>query len=391
VRLLIHSPFYRPHVGGVETYVEELDQALWAAGAVDGITVLAPDLPAGAPDVEHEPDGTRIVRYPAVEAIPNFPLPCVWRRGWWRALRLAAEPGPDLVVAHTRFFPSTAVALAHARRLRVPYVHVEHGSDYVQMDGFAEKVARLYDATIGRAVLRAADARIAISAAAAEFVRRLAGVDATVVYRGVPLDRLGAARPAPGAGELAGGRRLIVYVGRLIDGKGVADLVTAVDGIAANVCCVVVGDGPRRADLERQVGAARRGDRFAFLGYLPEDEALAWIAAADVVVNPSYTEGLPTTVLWAAALGRPVVATSVGGTPEIVADGVSGLLVPPRAPAVLQAALESLVADPELRERLGAAASEDIRERFDTERGAERWLAAASAALDGASRRQVRH
>lgn len=385
MRLLIHSPYYRPHVGGLETYVEELNHALWAAGAVEAITVFTPDLPAGAPVGEREPEGTRIVRYPAVEIIPNFPVPRLWSRRWWRALRAAAAVRPDLVVGHTRFFVTSALALLHARRLGVPYVHVEHGSDFVQMERrWAGSVARLYDETLGRLVLRAADRRIAVSAAAAAFVRRLAGVEATVVHRGLPLERIAAAQPAPSSLELAAGRPLLVYVGRLIDGKGVTDLLAAVEGLDDEVLCAIVGDGPRRADLERQAAAGRR-ERFAFLGYLPEDEALGWVLAADVVVNPSYTEGLPTTVLWAAACGRAVVATDVGGTPEVVSDGATGMLVPARDVAALRSALGALVSDPALRSELGDAAQRDVRERFDTREGAARWLEVAAGASDGLS------
>jgi glycosyltransferase involved in cell wall biosynthesis len=225
-------------------------------------------------------------------------------------------------------------------------------------------------------VLRRADVRIAVSAAAAAFVRRLAGVDATVVHRGLPLDRLDAVRASADA-ALAADRPIVAYVGRLIDGKGVADLVDAIAALPQEVLCVIVGDGPRRADLEQRAARAHP-DRFAFTGYLPEDDALAWVMAADVVVNPSYTEGLPTTVLWAAALGRGIVATDVGGTGEIVTDGTSALLVAPRDVDRLHDALARLLGDDALRARLGATARDDVRRRFDTVAGATRWLAVAT-------------
>jgi glycosyltransferase involved in cell wall biosynthesis len=268
-----------------------------------------------------------------------------------------------------------------ARALGVPYVHVEHGSDYVQLDArLPSLAARAYDTGIGRQVLRRADVRLAISAAAGAFVRRLAGVDASVVYRGLPLDRLDAARPAPEASAFAAGRTLVVYVGRLIDGKGVGDLVSAMAQLGDHVCCAVIGDGPRGPELRRRAEALAPG-RWRFTGYLPEDDALAWIRAADVVVNPSYTEGLPTTVLWAAALGRAIVATDVGGTGEVVRDGVSGLLVRPRAVAQLRGALAALAADPPRRERLGAVARQDALLRFDAAAGARRWLALAAGRI----------
>jgi glycosyltransferase involved in cell wall biosynthesis len=226
--------------------MEELADALWASGGVEAITVLAPDLPGGAPRRERDPSGTVIIRYPARDVIPNFPVPDALSRGFGGALRAAAATRPDLVVGHTRFFVSSAVALVQARALGVPYVHVEHGSDYVQLDArLPSLAARAYDTGIGRQVLRRADVRLAISAAAGAFVRRLAGVDASVVYRGLPLDRLDAARPAPEASAFAAGRTLVVYVGRLIDGKGVGDLVSAMAQLGDHVCCAVIGDGPR--------------------------------------------------------------------------------------------------------------------------------------------------
>ena len=380
VRLLVHCPYYRPHVGGLETYVEELADALWSLGGVDAITVLAPSLPDGAPAREMEPAGTRIIRYPGREVIANFPVPKLLSRGWRRALRDAALPRPDVVVGHTRFFATTAIALAHARALGVPYVHVEHGSDFVQLDAWwTSAAARIYDGTLGRLVLRRADVRLAVSAAAAGFVRQLAGVDADVVYRGLPLARLEAASPPPAAVRFADGRPLVVYVGRLIDGKGVGDLVEAVAGMREDARCVVVGDGPRGPELRRRAEETSPG-RWRFTGYLPEDDALSWVQAADIVVNPSYTEGLPTTVLWGAALGRAIVATDVGGTREIVEHGVSGVLVAPRAPDELRLALDALAADPARRERLGSAARAGAHDSFDAVTGARRWLELATAA-----------
>jgi glycosyltransferase involved in cell wall biosynthesis len=384
LRLLVHAPYYRPHVGGVEAYVEELHEALWATGEVEAITVLAPDLPAGAPPRERQADGTLILRYPALEIVPNFPLPKLWTRGWRRARREALATRPDVVVGHTRFFVSAALAHVHARRARARHLHVEHGSDYVQMERrWPSRAARGYDDTLGRLVLRRADARIAVSAAAAGFVRRLAGVEATVVHRGLPSERLAAVRPTAEAERLGDGRPVIAFVGRLMDGKGIHDLVDAVDALDADALCVVVGDGPARAALEARVAAAGHPERFTFTGMLPEADALAWVAAADVVVNPSYTEGLPTTVLWAAACGRAVVASTVGGTPEIVTDGVSGLLHAPRDVAGLRRALSAVVGDRALRDRLGAAARADVWERFDSAAGAARWLAVARRDDDG--------
>ena len=100
------------------------------------------------------------------------------------------------------------------------------------------------------------------------------------------------------------------------------------------------------------------------LGFVPHDEVLRLIERAAVVVAPSRREGFGVTVAEAMAHGRPVVASAVGGLLDLVVDGETGLLVPPRDPAALRAALERLLGDAELRARLGAAARERARERF---------------------------
>ena len=337
MRLLVHAPYFRPHVGGVEAYVEELTGALWATGRVHGLTVVAPALPGGAA-VERDANGTRILRYPGFDAISNFPVPRP-SPATARCLAASTSPRPDLILANTRFFLSSALALGQARRLGVPYVHIEHGSDYVQLDQrWAAAAARFYDQSLGRTVLRRADGLVAISEAARDFVERLSGRTPQVVYRGLPLARLASVERAVDVAALAAGRPVVVYAGRLIDGKGVRDLVEAVGGLADEVLCVVLGDGPRREDLERQAAEAAPG-RFVFEGYVAEERVIACMKAAHVVVNPSYTEGLPTSILLAAACGTAVVATDVGGTREISPHGEVGLLVraPPARPPALRA------------------------------------------------------
>jgi glycosyltransferase involved in cell wall biosynthesis len=173
------------------------------------------------------------------------------------------------------------------------------------------------------------------------------------------------------------------FVGRLIDGKGVADLIEAFGGLAheqALLC--VVGDGPRREELEALCAARGLRGRCRFTGCQPEGRALELIRASDAIVNPSYTEGLPTSVLEAALLGRAIVASDVGGTPEVVSDRHSALLVGAGDVEALRAALDELLADPELRARLGRTAREDAVERFDRSTSARSFAALARQLVD---------
>jgi glycosyltransferase involved in cell wall biosynthesis len=176
---------------------------------------------------------------------------------------------------------------------------------------------------------------------------------------------------------------LIGEVGRLCDVKGQRELIAALadlpDARAVLIGADLEQDGAYQRELELE--AERRGvrDRVFFAGR--RDDAAAALAELDVFALPSWTEGLPLVVLEAMARRRPVVATSVGGTPEVVVDGETGLLVPPRDPKALAAALRRLLADADLRTRMGESGYRRVRDRFTAGAMAERVLAVYDAAL----------
>jgi glycosyltransferase involved in cell wall biosynthesis len=131
---------------------------------------------------------------------------------------------------------------------------------------------------------------------------------------------------------------------------------------------LIVGDGPARGEVERL--AAPLGEAALLLGH--RGDVVDVLRASDVLLHPTSMDAFPTVLLEAGAVGLPTIATAVGGIPEIVADGRSGMLVSaPPATAAVVPLLERLLGDDALRERLGAAA----RERFDAEFTAQRWAA----------------
>jgi glycosyltransferase involved in cell wall biosynthesis len=156
-----------------------------------------------------------------------------------------------------------------------------------------------------------------------------------------------------------------VTVGRLIPLKRVDGLLEALKELP-DLGLVVVGDGPERPRLERRARELGVSDRVYFAGQRSKKEALGLMAACDLFVLNSVHEGLPHVVLEAMALGLPVVATAAGGTPEVVRDGETGVLVPSRY-GTLGASLSALARDPALRRRLGRAARQWIGERLSAE------------------------
>jgi glycosyltransferase involved in cell wall biosynthesis len=153
--------------------------------------------------------------------------------------------------------------------------------------------------------------------------------------------------------ELEG--QVLVFAGRLGPQKAVGSLLAALKGVDG-ATLVVAGDGPERRALERRAGELGLAGRVRFLGSVSRETVLRLFGAADASVLPSAWENFPHTVVEALAVGCPVVATSVGGVPEVVRDGENGLLVAPADPGALADALRRVLSDERLRQRLAAAA-----------------------------------
>jgi glycosyltransferase involved in cell wall biosynthesis len=127
-----------------------------------------------------------------------------------------------------------------------------------------------------------------------------------------------------------------------------------------DVTLVVAGEGPERAMLERRSGELGVAARVRFLGSLPRDDVLRLFRAADASLLPSAWENFPHTVVESLAVGTPVIATEVGGVPEVVRDGRNGLLVPPEDPTALAEAIDRLLGDDRLRDALTSVTSASV-------------------------------
>lgn len=161
---------------------------------------------------------------------------------------------------------------------------------------------------------------------------------------------------------------IVSFVGMLTPRKGIDTLVEAL-GILARTprgapLLAIAGIGELQGSLEAQARELGIADRLRFAGKVAHDEVPWWMAAGDVFCLPSLSEGLPTVVCEAMACGRAVVATAVDGTPEIVDDGATGLLVPPRDAQALATALERLLGDDSLRHRFAEEALTRARETY---------------------------
>jgi glycosyltransferase involved in cell wall biosynthesis len=169
-----------------------------------------------------------------------------------------------------------------------------------------------------------------------------------------PLPSREEARAALGVPGLDDSAPLLAFAGRLGPAKALDVLLDALDALPG-VALLLAGDGPERRRLE-----ARAGERAHFLGARTRGQVLELFRAADASVLTSAWENFPHTVVEALAVGTPVLATAVGGVPEVVRDGENGLLVPARDAPAFAAAVRRFLDDPELQERLRAGAAESV-------------------------------
>ena len=267
-------------------------------------------------------------------------------RRWRRRVR---DPDSLVVHAHCAYPDAVGVALA-ARLLRLPYFVTAHGSD---INVYAEKT--ILRAQISWA-LRHATGVIAVSKAIEDKIKRMTGLTPRRL-RQIPCAGFDPSVFSPARkgtkcpdGKLPADAHLVVFVGLLVPIKGVEFLIAAWaelqrrNQLRPADWLIIVGDGPCRNDLERQARDVGVADRIRFVGSIPQTQVARWIGAATVLCLPSRNEGTPNVVVEALASGIPVVASKVGGIPDLIREGENGMLVPPTEPLPLADALAESMA-----------------------------------------------
>jgi glycosyltransferase involved in cell wall biosynthesis len=290
-----------------------------------------------------------------------------------------ADP-PDVV--HTHFWMSAVATLEAIAGLGIPVVHTFHALGAVKRrHQGARDTSPPARIAIERAVAARVD-RIVATCSDEVFELRRLGADRhriTVIPCGVDLDCFTTTGPAEPRDP---GRHRIVAACRLVERKGIADVVRALRDVPATE--LHVAGGPDADALEADPEACRLrelaarlgvGDRLVLRGRVGREGMAPLLRSADVVVCAPWYEPFGIVPLEAMACGVPVVATAVGGQIDSVVHGVTGVHVPPRDPGALAGALQDLLDQPELRAELGRAGRRRARERFDFDRIAAATLA----------------
>jgi glycosyltransferase involved in cell wall biosynthesis len=279
-----------------------------------------------------------------------------------------AEVAPDVV--HNHMYRAETVGTRAALAL----AEIGRPKPYVVSTVHSSRVRSVEDRDEVRRLTPHMDRLIAVSRA---IVHKLTDegrdtVPVNLIYNGVDLQRYDHQEPCCTLREEYGmelGSQIVGVVARLEPEKGHRTLLEAWPGVIRAVpdaYLLVVGEGSLREELEAQARSLRIAHRVVFTGR--RDDMPAVTAALDVAVLPSYREAQGLTVLEAMALSRPVVASNVGGIPEMITDGVTGLLVPPHDAPALAGAIVRLLTDHPYADLLARAGHDLVHERFCVER-----------------------
>jgi L-malate glycosyltransferase len=347
-------------VAGAETLVAEIIRRLGAridpvVFCLDGVGPLGEQL---------ESEGVPVIAYGRRAGLD---VSVAWRMG-----RDLTRLTPDVLHAHqyTPFFYAALARVVSMRRIRI--LLTEHGRHYPDVVSARRRL-------INRLVLqRLADRVSAVCQFSADSLSRLDGFDrqpVEVIENGIEIGRYQRNGVPDATRDLSADRRLVVHVARFHPIKDHATLVRAFASVAREVRdadLALVGEGPERGAIERLVNELGIRDRVRFLGVRSDVDKI--LRQATVFTLPSISEAASLTLMEAMASGLPSVVTAVGGNPELVRDGVDGVLVPRSDPGALAAALTRLLKNPLLAARMGRAAAARARERYRLERTIARYL-----------------
>ena len=300
----------------------------------------------------YERDGVAVVMHPRYLVLPKLEILSgfTYFLSIFRKLHLMVRTGQiNLLHVHCVYPDGVGVALA-ARLLGIPYVVTAHGSD---INVYAEKRALGWQI---KWALQNASAIIGVSDALCRKIRCLApqaaervahipcaGVDSKVFF-------VGDAESARRELQMREDGAIAVFAGRLVPIKSVNTLIAAWQRVCARFdkddpsCLIIIGDGPERKPLERMTVELGISGRVRFIGEVNQQQLALWLRASTVFCLPTRNEGTPNTIVEALASGRPVVASRVGGIPELIYEHQNGLMVEPGDEEALATTIDSVIA-----------------------------------------------
>lgn len=393
-KIAIFAGYYPPTIGGYPKNVHEIARRLVKRGYQVDVYTCNVD---GSPTQE-QADQVNIFRIPTWNALGGvYPIPkptITTLKTIYNLLRTNYH----VFNIQTRFFLICAIGWFLSVIKFRPLIYMERGSVHSVVDNpVVNLISITYDHVLGFLITKKAIVNMGVSSASAQFIKHLGARNPIVMPNGIEMaqftDNNQTANPKrntpnkqsntskndTGAVNQDIGsdnhKLVITFIGRIVYAKGAQDLISALKDIDSDFKLLIVGDGPYKEELERIASQHQSlENKIEFLGYKTGTEIPEILKQTDIFVNPSYSEGLPTSVMEACAAGCATIATDVGGTNEIILDDITGLLYTPHNCQELREKLNYLIENPILRNKYGAKAQSYVQEQFSWDEITGRWV-----------------
>lgn len=380
MKFLFFAAQYLPTAGGVERFCNELAGKLIARG--HSVTLVTSALP-GLPDKEVCPKGIHIYRLPSRLFMKGrFP----WVVGSVKTRELAREifaQPYDFSLINTRFYALSLWGARQCARRSIPAAVLEHGTKHLSLEHpLLNAAGNAYEHLMMKAVRHYCDAFYAVSKAGSRWLAHFHVQSRGEIYNAVDSQALQAQIAACGCDirqeyDLPSVAPCISFVGRLIVEKGVWELLDAFQLVRQKVPAarlLLAGDGPLLADVQK-----KNVPGVLVLGQLDYGKTLSLIAQSGIFCLPTYSEGFSSTILEAAALRACIITTPTGGTPELIQNQKSGILLEDIQPATIANALVNALKNPAQSREMGEKVWQQVQARFTWDKTADTLLDIARA------------
>jgi len=371
MKVAVFCAYFYPHKGGMEKYAQELFSGLKDIGK-DRKDVDVSIITTNSEHVSRfeKKFGLNIYRFQCWNLMGQM-YPIIKPTEHKNIEKIIKEGKFDYIITHTRFFSTSFLGCKIAKKFKIPLIHFEHGTNHSPIKNpILNLFGKFYDHTIGKYIIKNSYKVVGISKASEEFVKHLYSVNPKkiiCIYNSIDTKKFSRTSSSEQHRTKAKlkikNEKVIVFVGRIIFAKGIQDLLEGLKTVKdiEKIKVIIIGDGNYLDELKKNYPWA------IFLGQKEPDKITEYLSIADIFVNPSYAEGLPTSVLEAGSVGVPIIATDVGGTKEIIDNGKNGFLVKPKDIGELRDKIGELLYNEKLRRKFSRNIKEKIRKEFDWE------------------------
>jgi glycosyltransferase involved in cell wall biosynthesis len=372
MKILIFAPYFVPHIDGIAFVVEEFSKRLSNKGVF--VTVFAPNLPYVEKEDEFLGKRIRILRFPAFYLIPNYPVPKIWKRVFWKIIFVIFREDYNLVVSYMRFFIVTFIALLYATVKRKKRIHIEHGSSFVTLSSKPKMaIARLIDLTLGALIFKCSDINISASSVVKNFIYHFDKRESPVILNSLNIDVVDEAETNHELKEKFGNKIIITHVGRLFRWKGAENSIRLIKSLPAGmkekIIFLIIGNGEDFSMLKKMSEGEKA---IMMLGELPRKEMHSILKISDIYLHASMPGGgLATSLLEAMYTECAVVATPNEGATDIIENNNNGIIV--NSIEESKKALMKLIEDENLRKEYGQRAKKIVREKFCWDRSFDEY------------------